>query len=156
MKTKITAKFNFNHIFLLYSCDTRKRKFSEISDSTSDSSPKSKFPRSLSFNSGTEKNSKILTRRSSENIVGTTNKSLNSELSDIHRKKLLWAVAEALRSHNIGMSHPQFKTHAAVLARLTKKLISEDKQKTGSTSEKMLKYVVFSIYQCLYNGYEIH
>lgn len=117
--------------------DSRKRKFSEISDCSSDSSPKSKFPRSLSFNSKPV-GGKITLRRSSENI-GAINKSSSSELSEVHRKKLLWAVAEALRSHNIGMSHPQFKTYAAVLARLTRKLLSEDKQTTGSTSEKMLK-----------------
>ncbi|XP_012284855.1 uncharacterized protein LOC105702118 [Orussus abietinus] len=66
------------------------------------------------------------------------------ELSDTRRKKLLWAVAEALRSKGIGMGHPRFKQYASNLARTVKKLMPdlENKnlpRKPGSTSDRMLK-----------------
>lgn len=59
-------------------------------------------------------------------------------------QKLLWAVAETLRSKGIGMSHPQFKHYASKLARTVKKFMPdlENKnipRKPGSTSDRMLK-----------------
>jgi len=57
---------------------------------------------------------------------------------------LLWAVAEALRSKGIGMSHPKFKQYAANLARTIKKFMPDLEnrnipRKPGSTSDRMLK-----------------
>ncbi|XP_011496399.1 PREDICTED: uncharacterized protein LOC105361016 [Ceratosolen solmsi marchali] len=66
------------------------------------------------------------------------------ELSETHRKKLLWAVAEALRSKGIGMNHSLFKQYATSLARTVRKFMPdlENKnlpRKPGSTSDRMLK-----------------
>ncbi|KAG7200280.1 hypothetical protein KM043_017747 [Ampulex compressa] len=86
-------------------------------------------------------------RHSSSNILPkseTTFAQGRNELSDTHRKKLLWAVAEALRSKGIGMGHPQFKQYASNLARTIKKFMPDLEnrnipRKPGSTSDRMLK-----------------
>lgn len=58
-------------------------------------------------------------------------------------QKLQWAVYEALRSRNVGVSHPQFKTFAATLARVTRRFLPNLSAHTprpeGGTSERMLK-----------------
>lgn len=62
----------------------------------------------------------------------------------IYFQKLLWAVAEALRSKGIGMSHPRFKQYASNLARTIKKYMPDLENKNiprrpGSTSDRMLR-----------------
>ncbi|KAI4468426.1 hypothetical protein MML48_2g00005750 [Holotrichia oblita] len=65
------------------------------------------------------------------------------ELSAHHKKKLQWAVYEALRGQNIGINHPQFKQFASVLARVTKKflpnLAANAPRPEGGTSDRMLR-----------------
>ncbi|XP_008217360.1 uncharacterized protein LOC100679267 [Nasonia vitripennis] len=66
------------------------------------------------------------------------------ELSETHRKKLLWAVAEALRGKGIGYKDPMFKQYAASLARKVRMYMPELENKNvprkpGSTSDRMLK-----------------
>lgn len=58
-------------------------------------------------------------------------------------QKLQWAVYEALKSRNIGINHPQFKTFASVLARVTRRFLpnlsANVPRPEGGTSERMLK-----------------
>lgn len=58
-------------------------------------------------------------------------------------QKLQWAVYEALKSRNVGINHPQFKTFASVLARVTRRFLpnlsANAPRPEGGTSEKMLK-----------------
>ncbi|XP_014485780.1 PREDICTED: uncharacterized protein LOC106750162 [Dinoponera quadriceps] len=125
--------------------ESRKRKCDEELQG-----PRVKWSKSLSFDCmhELETSSKVTwDRHSSSNILLKNDSSFSqerTELSDVHRKKLLWAVAEALRSKGIGMSHPRFKQYAANLARTIKKFMPdlENKnipRKPGSTSDRMLK-----------------
>lgn len=56
---------------------------------------------------------------------------------------MLWAVAEALRSQNIDMKHPQFKVFASVLARLIRHFLpsffTNGPRPEGSSTESMLR-----------------
>ncbi|XP_029170322.1 uncharacterized protein LOC114940011 [Nylanderia fulva] len=126
--------------------ESRKRKSEEELQG-----PRLKWAKSLSFDCTHElKNISKVTwdRHSSSNILPKNNTSLNQgrngELSDSHRKKLLWAVAEALRYKGIGMNHPKFKQYAASLARIIKKYMPDLEnrnipRKPGSTTDRMLK-----------------
>ncbi|XP_076644777.1 cyclin E-interacting protein minus isoform X2 [Halictus rubicundus] len=125
--------------------ESRKRKNEEELEG-----PRFKWPKSLSFDCSHEiHNSSTVTwdRHSSSNVIEKTKTSSNegrTELSDAHRKKLLWAVAEALRSKGIGMTHPQFKQYATNLAKTIKKYMPDLEnrnipRKPGSTSDRMLK-----------------
>ncbi|KMQ96217.1 hypothetical protein RF55_3515 [Lasius niger] len=125
--------------------ESRKRKCEEELQG-----PRLKWAKSLSFDCTHElKNtSKVIwDRHSSSNILPKNDTSFNqgrNELSDSHRKKLLWAVAEALRCKGIGMNHPKFKQHAASLARIIKKFMPDLEnrnipRKPGSTTDRMLK-----------------
>ncbi|XP_018051013.1 PREDICTED: uncharacterized protein LOC108688958 [Atta colombica] len=125
--------------------ESRKRKCEEELQG-----PRLKWAKSLSFDCMHEirSTSKVTwDRHSSSSILSKNETSVNqgkNELSDTHRKKLLWAVAEALRSKGIGMSHPKFKQYAANLARTIKKFMPDLEnrnipRKPGSTSDRMLK-----------------
>ncbi|XP_076683062.1 cyclin E-interacting protein minus [Andrena cerasifolii] len=125
--------------------ESRKRKSEEELEG-----PRYKWAKSLSFDCPHELHNNTLTpwdRHSSSNIIEKNKPQLTegrNELSDVHRKKLLWAVAEALRGKGIGMTHPQFKQHATNLARTIKKLMPDLEnrnipRKPGSTSDRMLK-----------------
>ncbi|XP_020285991.1 uncharacterized protein LOC109855797 isoform X2 [Pseudomyrmex gracilis] len=126
--------------------ESRKRKYEDELQG-----PRVKWPKSLSFDCAheLENTSKIgWERHSSSNLLmKTTDTSFNqgkNELSDTHRKKLFWAVTEALRSKGIDMSHPKFKQYATHLARTIKKYMPDLEnrdipRKPGSTSERMLK-----------------
>ncbi|XP_070164683.1 uncharacterized protein Mi [Polyergus mexicanus] len=125
--------------------ESRKRKCEEELQG-----PRLKWAKSLSFDCMHEiKNTSKVTwdRHSSSNVLSKNNTSFNqgrNELSDSHRKKLLWAVAEALRCKGIGMSHPKFKQYAASLARIIKKFMPDLEnrnipRKPGSTTDRMLK-----------------
>ncbi|XP_045522258.1 uncharacterized protein LOC123712923 isoform X2 [Pieris brassicae] len=61
-----------------------------------------------------------LQRRASE-LLSSKN---SAELNDSHKKKLLWAVSEALRTHGWRMSCPGFREKASQLARLTRRLLT--------------------------------
>ncbi|XP_017795379.1 PREDICTED: uncharacterized protein LOC108576826 isoform X2 [Habropoda laboriosa] len=125
--------------------ESRKRKSEEELER-----PQCKWAKSLSFDCSHELHNNTgpsWDRHSSGNVIEKTKPSLaesRNELSDNHRKKLLWAVAEALRSKGIGMTHPQFKQYATNLARTIKKLMPDldnknIPRKPGSTSDRMLK-----------------
>ena len=125
--------------------ESRKRKSEEELEG-----PRYKWAKSLSFDCPHELHNNTLTpwdRHSSSNIIEKNKPQLTegrNELSDSHRKKLLWAVAEALRGKGIGMTHPQFKQHATNLVRTIKKLMPDLEnrnipRKPGSTSDRMLK-----------------
>lgn len=125
--------------------ESRKRKCEEELQG-----PRLKWAKSLSFDCTHElKNISKVTwdRHSSSNILPKNDTSLNqgrNELSDSHRKKLLWAVADVLRCKGIGMNHPKFKQYAASLARIIKKQMPDLEnrnipRKSGSTTERMLK-----------------
>uniref|UniRef100_A0A182SH85 Uncharacterized protein n=1 Tax=Anopheles maculatus TaxID=74869 RepID=A0A182SH85_9DIPT len=61
-------------------------------------------------------------------------------LTENHKKKLLWAVSQALQSKQITAKHELFKQHASNLVRVVKRLFLEfNDQTTSSTSEKLLK-----------------
>nr|CAD7400495.1 unnamed protein product [Timema cristinae] len=70
--------------------------------------------------------------------------STSGDLSGAHKKKLLWAVAEALRGVGIGLLNPLFRPCASSLARVCRSLLPDlmtpcNNQHNGSTSERMLK-----------------
>ncbi|XP_013162506.1 PREDICTED: uncharacterized protein LOC106113993 [Papilio xuthus] len=104
---------------------------------------RSKIAKSLSFGGDTFTVSQPVPfdRRASE-ILTTRNP---TELNEIHKKKLLWAVSEALRARGWRMSSPGFREKAAALARLTKRLLTLPPHAARlaapalSTSETMLK-----------------
>ncbi|OAD58506.1 hypothetical protein WN48_11238 [Eufriesea mexicana] len=131
--------------------ESKKRKSEEELEG-----PRCKWAKSLSFDCSHELHNNTMSswdRHSSSNIIEKNKPSLNEgrcELSDTHRKKLLWAVAEALRDKGIGMTHPQFKQYATNLARTIKKLMPdlENKnipRKPGSTSDRMLKLAKYHV-----------
>lgn len=60
-------------------------------------------------------------------------------------QKLQWAVYEALRAHNVGPTHENFKMFASILARAVRRLIYHMNSAVsgplvGSTSERMLRF----------------
>ncbi|XP_055387860.1 uncharacterized protein LOC129616304 [Condylostylus longicornis] len=63
----------------------------------------------------------------------------SNQLSDSHKKKLLWAVSKALQNQKIGVSHPKFKSYVSTLARAVKRLFLQFYKKRNSTSEVLLK-----------------
>ncbi|XP_034951799.1 uncharacterized protein mi [Chelonus insularis] len=112
--------------------------------------PRSKKPKSLSFDcpynlennkdSWTEKNSAVTVIKRSESL----SQPVKTELSEVNRKKLLWAVNEALRSKGITLTHPKFKQYAMELARTVRRCMPDLENKhavkrPGSTSDRMLK-----------------
>ncbi|XP_026741470.1 uncharacterized protein LOC113503629 isoform X2 [Trichoplusia ni] len=115
---------------------------------------RSKIAKSLSFGGDTYGSSHSLAfaRRASEAFATKT----TNEWSEIHKKKLLWAVSEALRAHGWRMSSAGFREKASSLARLTRRLLTLPPHAarlaapTLSTSDVMLKIArqyVFAIIQ---------
>uniref|UniRef100_A0A182N817 Uncharacterized protein n=1 Tax=Anopheles dirus TaxID=7168 RepID=A0A182N817_9DIPT len=73
-----------------------------------------------------------------------------SMLTENHKKKLLWAVSQALQSKQINAKHELFKQHASNLVRVVKKLFLEfNDQTTSSTSEKLLKLANKHVYEVI-------
>uniref|UniRef100_A0A182PHC8 Uncharacterized protein n=1 Tax=Anopheles epiroticus TaxID=199890 RepID=A0A182PHC8_9DIPT len=71
-------------------------------------------------------------------------------LTENHKKKLLWAVSQALQSKQITTKHEMFKQHASILARVVKRLFLEfNDQTTSSTSERMLKLANKHVYEVI-------
>ncbi|XP_043285170.1 uncharacterized protein mi [Venturia canescens] len=127
--------------------DSKKRKNEEELEG-----PRFKWAKSLSFDCThiTESNSSdswMSERHSTGNFHMKSESSfqqVKSELSEAHRKKLLWAIAEALRGKGITMGHPRFKQCASQLARIVKKYMPDLEnpnlpRKPGSTSDRMLR-----------------
>ncbi|XP_041984617.1 uncharacterized protein LOC121737125 isoform X2 [Aricia agestis] len=117
---------------------------------------RSKIAKSLSFGgdsiTSSQPSSIPLNRRASE-MPASRNM---AELNETHKKKLLWAVTEALRLHGWKMSSPGFKEKASLLARLTRRLLTlpphaaklaAPKLSTSDTLFKLARQYVFAIIQ---------
>lgn len=129
-----------------------KRKLSALDEEPASS--RSKIAKSLSFGGDSIENLQSIgfSRRSSE--VFTSRNS--AELNEMHKKKLLWAVSEALRVHGWRMSSPGFKEKASSLARLTRRLLAlpqhaaklaAPKLSTSDTMLKLARQYVYAIIQ---------
>ncbi|XP_052894862.1 uncharacterized protein LOC128302153 [Anopheles moucheti] len=71
-------------------------------------------------------------------------------LTENHKKKLLWAVSQALQSKQISAKHALFKQHASNLVRVVKRLFLEFNDQTiSSTSEKLLKLANKHVYEVI-------
>lgn len=77
--------------------------------------------------------SSVLRTRSDVNLNGS------QQLSQSHRRKLLWAVSTSLRKKNINTQHPNFTSFAAVLAKVVKRLFLETRDESLSTSDTMIR-----------------
>ncbi|XP_076268398.1 cyclin E-interacting protein minus [Rhynchophorus ferrugineus] len=97
----------------------KKRKRSD-----SDDMHPSKFPRSMSMDT------KMLTARNeSGKSIGRTQSEMNVsrgayDLTDAHKKKLQWAVYDALQSQKITREHPQWKVFASMLGKVTRHIFT--------------------------------
>ncbi|KAJ2948637.1 hypothetical protein O0L34_g7893 [Tuta absoluta] len=128
----------------------RKRDLDDSSDNG-----RSKIAKSLSFGGdsiGASSQPHAFNRRASE-MFATRN---SLELDETRKKKLLWAVSEALRVHGWRMSSPGFREKASNLARLTRKLLTlpphaarlnAPKSSTSETMLKLARQYVFAIIQ---------
>lgn len=63
----------------------------------------------------------------------------SQQLSQSHRRKLLWAVSTSLRKKNIHTQHPNFTAFASVLAKVVKRLFLETRDESASTSDTMIR-----------------
>lgn len=63
----------------------------------------------------------------------------SQQLSQSHRRKLLWAVSTSLRKKNISTQHPNFTAFASVLAKVVKRLFLETRDESASTSDTMIR-----------------
>lgn len=61
------------------------------------------------------------------------------QLSQSHRRKLLWAVSTSLRKKNINTQHKDFTAFASVLAKVVKRLFLETRDESASTSDTMIR-----------------
>uniref|UniRef100_A0A182QZ38 Uncharacterized protein n=1 Tax=Anopheles farauti TaxID=69004 RepID=A0A182QZ38_9DIPT len=132
-----------------------------------DLTPRSlKFSRSKSFCVGLESTATLPSSSVSEcapvrvggKLLFRANSEISSEdgprpvstLTENHKKKLLWAVSQALQSRQITAKHELFKQHASNLVRVVKRLFLEfNDQTTSSTSEKLLKLANKHVYEVI-------
>ncbi|XP_060525055.1 uncharacterized protein LOC132701272 [Cylas formicarius] len=132
----------------IFNCGDRKRKRGDSEDVQP-----SKFSRSMSVDlkSAVSNMNKSFTRTRSDMDILLNRSQSQAELSDIQKKKLQWAVYEALRTQNIVPGHAQFKIFASILARVTRRFFStyaNGASNIAGTSEKMLriaKHHVFAV-----------
>ncbi|XP_053684976.1 uncharacterized protein LOC128734693 [Sabethes cyaneus] len=83
---------------------------------------------------------KSLFRASSEVTFPDSGNRPVTVLTENHKKKLLWAVSQALQTKQITVKHNKFKDYASSLARVVKRLFLEfNDQIVSSTSEKLLR-----------------
>lgn len=64
---------------------------------------------------------------------------MNGQLSQSHRRKLLWAVSTSLRKKGITAQHQSFTAYAGVLAKVVKRLFLETRDESASTSDTMMR-----------------
>lgn len=70
----------------------------------------------------------------SDNVAPSTS------LTENQKKKLLWAVSQALQERKITAKHESFKQYASILARVVRRIFQEFYQKSStSNSETMLR-----------------
>ncbi|XP_069681879.1 uncharacterized protein mi [Periplaneta americana] len=113
-----------------------------------------KYPRRKLFGdvrSRTDKNIMSVVDKSHSDKIGenkpqvpshtqSDSRDLPGGLSELHKKKLLWAVAEALRAEGINMNHPSFRPCATTLARLVRNIMPNlNSKREGSTSDLLLQ-----------------
>ncbi|KAH1006110.1 hypothetical protein HUJ05_006876 [Dendroctonus ponderosae] len=128
----------------------RKRKRSECDDG-----PISKLARSFSTvdKSSTSMDQKPIVRCQSEISMPLNRTQNGNELSEGHKKKLLWAVNGALQSQNITNTHPQWKIFASVLIRVTRRFYNSQMATCGlvgaksdvGTTERMQRIARFHV-----------
>lgn len=115
---------------------------------------RSKIPKSLSFGGDTFgiSHSQPMSRRASEMFAYGNAVQLN----EVRKKKLLWAVSEALRIHGWRFGAPGFRERASSLAQLMRKLIAlqphaarvaNPRHSTSATMLKLARQYVFAIIQ---------
>ncbi|XP_035791262.1 uncharacterized protein LOC118466284 [Anopheles albimanus] len=143
---------------------TEKIRRTECSGLTEDDlTPRSlKFARSKSFCVGAQTSNDASSQTLPEcngKSLFRANSAITSEdgnrpvmvLTENHKKKLLWAVSQALQSKQITVKHESFKQHASILVRVVKKLFLEfNDNSINSTSEKLLRLAnkhVFEVIQ---------
>ncbi|XP_073844649.1 cyclin E-interacting protein minus [Musca autumnalis] len=81
-----------------------------------------------------------------------TSASSNS-LTENQKKKLLWAVSQALQERKITAKHESFKQYAAILARVVRRIFQEYYQKNStSNSETMLRLAKKYVYNVTSGG----
>ncbi|XP_065088103.1 uncharacterized protein mi isoform X2 [Ochlerotatus camptorhynchus] len=94
---------------------------------------------------------KYLYRANSEVVFPHSGSRPVTTLTENHKKKLLWAVSQALQSKQISVKHENFKHVASNLARVVKRLFLEfNDHSVSSTSEKLLRLAhkhVFEVIQ---------
>ncbi|CAG4986873.1 unnamed protein product [Colias eurytheme] len=114
---------------------------------------RSKIAKSLSFGGDFGSAKAVAFNRRASEMLSTRN---SAELNETHKKKLLWAVSEALRLHGWRMSSPGFKEKASSLAKLTRRLLTlpphaaklaAPKLSTSDTLFKLARQYVFAIIQ---------
>ncbi|XP_058456187.1 uncharacterized protein LOC131433680 [Malaya genurostris] len=141
---------------------SRKNARNDAGINEEDLTPRSlKFARSQSFcvgshnlNTGSTSesgfNGKTLFRSSSEvTFPDSANRSV-TVLTENHKKKLLWAVSQALQIKQITVKHERFKQCASSLARVVKRLFLEfNDQSVSSTSEKLLRLANKHVYDVI-------
>nr|XP_023025972.1 uncharacterized protein LOC111513979 [Leptinotarsa decemlineata] len=97
---------------------------------------------SIEIRPSTSEHKAVMDRTQSDSII-YQNKNPVGELSAVHKKKLQWAVYEALRTQNVTPAHAQFKLFASILARLTRRFLpnlsANAPRPEGGTSERMLR-----------------
>ncbi|XP_017073109.1 uncharacterized protein LOC108109186 isoform X2 [Drosophila eugracilis] len=98
---------------------------------------------SSSFASGTPLASKL--QRAHSEMSATP----NSSMTDNQRKKLLWAVSQALQEKKITPKHEQFRQHAADLTRIVKRIFQEfylgHSSSNSETLLRLAKKFAFSV-----------
>ncbi|XP_065370215.1 uncharacterized protein mi isoform X2 [Calliphora vicina] len=71
----------------------------------------------------------------------------SNSLSENQKKKLLWAVSQALQERKINAKHESFKQYASILARVVRRIFQEFYQKSStSNSETMLRLAKKYVY----------
>ncbi|KNC21793.1 hypothetical protein FF38_03231, partial [Lucilia cuprina] len=71
----------------------------------------------------------------------------SNSLTENQKKKLLWAVSQALQERKINAKHESFKQYASILARVVRRIFQEFYQKSStSNSETMLRLAKKYVY----------
>ncbi|KAM7344838.1 cyclin E-interacting protein minus [Cochliomyia hominivorax] len=77
----------------------------------------------------------------------------SSSLTENQKKKLLWAVSQALQEKKITAKHESFKQYASILARVVRRIFQEFYQKSStSNSETMLRLAKKYVYPVTTGG----
>ncbi|XP_061389550.1 serine-rich adhesin for platelets [Musca vetustissima] len=77
----------------------------------------------------------------------------SNSLTENQKKKLLWAVSQALQERKITAKHESFKQYAATLARVVRRIFQEYYQKNStSNSETMLRLAKKYVYNVTAGG----